>query len=117
MGLNYGHKRKILAKINERKMQKKQASQKQLSPDEQVFEFLKSIDLVQLKDKFFENRLIDLNSILDTSEQFLDKMRVGHKNKTKIIKRINEIRKEQGKKPKRTPDEEVMDFLESVNLA
>lgn len=72
------------------------AIQQQNNPDlyKEVNEFLGNINLQKYQDKFIDNGVEDLETILELDENHLEQMGVPLGHKLKIMKRIKETRKE-----------------------
>ena len=63
---------------------------------QEVDDFLNSITLVKYKERFIENGIEDLETILELNDEHLDAISVPLGHKLKILKRIKMIRQEKG---------------------
>jgi len=61
-----------------------------------VVEFLGSIKLDKYYDKFIENGVEDLETVLELKEEHVEHMGIPLGHKLKIIKKIKDIRGEKG---------------------
>ena len=62
----------------------------------EVDTFLNSVSLAKYKETFIDNGVEDLETILEMDEKHLESMRVPLGHKLKMMKKIKQIRKEEG---------------------
>lgn len=62
----------------------------------EVVEFLVSINLQKYKDRFIENGIEDMETVLELNDSHLDAIGIPLGYKLKIIKRIKTLRQERG---------------------
>lgn len=63
----------------------------------EITQFLESIGLNSYINIFIQNKLLTINNIIDADQEVLDRLKLDKDNKEKLIKKINEIRRNKQK--------------------